>query len=136
MALINGVNYSWNNVSLILFGTPIVGIMSISYKRKQKKENNYGAGPEPISRGYGMKEYEGEIELYLDTWKQIIAASPNRDPFQIPFFDIPVSFSGEGVTTTKDTLRACEFTEEGMDTKSGDTKITIKIPLIIGGIDR
>jgi hypothetical protein len=134
--LINGINYSWANVSVVLFGTPVVGILAIDYKRKQKKENNYGAGNEPVSRGYGMKEYEGSIELYTDTWKAIIAASPNRDPMQIVPFDIPVVFGGTGVLTTKDVLRAVEFLEDPLETKTGDTKITVKIPLIIGGIDR
>lgn len=134
--LINGVNYSWSNIGVILFGTPVVGILSISYKRKQKKDNNYGAGAEPISRGYGQKEYEGELELYTDVWKQIIAASPNRDPTQIPPFDIPVSFSGTGVQVDKDVLRAVEFLEDPLESKTGDTKLTVKIPLILGGIDR
>jgi hypothetical protein len=134
--LINGVNYSWSNIGVILFGTPVVGILSITYKRKQKKDNNYGAGVEPISRGYGQKEYEGEIELYTDVWKQIIAASPNRDPTQIPPFDIPVSFSGTGVQVDKDVLRAVEFLEDPLEGKTGDTKLTVKIPLILGGIDR
>jgi hypothetical protein len=59
-----------------------------------------------------MKEYEGSIELYTDTWKAIIAASPNRDPMQIVPFDIPVVFGGTGVLTTKDVLRAVEFLED------------------------
>lgn len=134
--LINGIAYSWGNASIILFGTPIIGILAIDYKIKQKKENNYGAGFEPVSRGYGMKEYEGSIEIYMEVWKGIIASSPNRDPLQIPPFDIPVTFGGTGLITTKDVLRACEFMENHLETKSGDTKLTVKIPLIIGGIDR
>lgn len=134
--IVNGVNYSWSNVSVILFGTPVIGILAINYKRKQKKDNNYGAGPQPVSRGYGNYEYEGDIELYVDTWKAIIASSPNRDPLQIGPFDIPVTFTGTGVTTTKDVLRAVEFLEDPLESKSGDTKLTVKIPLIIGGIDR
>ncbi len=134
--LINGITYSWANISVILFGVPVTGIVSIEYNRKQKKENNYGAGTEPVNRGYGAKEYDGAIELYTDTWKAIIAASPNRDPLQIPFFDIPVSFAGEGVAATTDILRAVEFLEDPLTSKQGDTKITVKIPLIIGGIDR
>jgi hypothetical protein len=134
--LVNGVNYSWGNIGVVLFGTPVIGILSIDYKRKQKKENNYGAGNEPVSRGYGMKEYEGSIELYVDTWKAIISSSPNRDPLQIGPFDIPVTFGGTGVLTNKDVLRAVEFLEDPLETKSGDTKLTVKIPLIIGGIDR
>lgn len=121
---------------MILFGTPVVGILAINYKRKQKKDNNYGAGSQPVSRGYGNYEYEGDIELYTDTWKGIIAASPNRDPLKIPFFDIPITFSGDGVSTTRDVLRAVEFLEDPLESKSGDTKLTVKIPLIIGGIDR
>ena len=95
--LINGVNYSWANVKLVLFGVPVVGITQIEYKRKQKKENNYGFGLEPVSRGYGNKEYEGKITLYRDEWNAIIAAAPNRDPLDIPWFDIQVSFAGSRV---------------------------------------
>lgn len=134
--LVNGVNYSWGNISVVLFGTPVVGILSIEYKRKQKKENNYGAGFEPISRGYGMKEYEGSIELYTDTWKSIISSAPNRDPLQIAPFTIPVTFGGTGVLTNKDVLLAVEFLEDPLESKTGDTKLTVKIPLIIGGIQR
>lgn len=42
--LINGINYDWGSVSVILFGTPVVGITKITYKSKQDKVNNYGAG--------------------------------------------------------------------------------------------
>lgn len=134
--LINGINYSWANISIVLFGTPVVGVTAISYKRKQTKDNNYGAGTEPVSRGYGNREYEGSIELYLDTWKGIIAASPERDPTKIAPFDIPVVYGGTGVLTTKDVLRAVEFLEDPLDAKSGDTKLLVTIPLIIAGITR
>jgi len=133
--LINGVNYSWANVKLVLFGVPVVGITQIEYKRKQKKENNYGMGVEPISRGYGNKEYEGKIVLYREEWNAIIAAAPSRDPLDIPFFDIQVTFSGARVTASQDTLRACEFLEDPFTVGQGDTKIMVEIPLIIGMID-
>lgn len=135
-ALVNGINYSYSNISVILFGTPVVGILSIEYTRKQKKENNYGAGNQPVSRGYGNYEYEGSIELYTDTWKGIINSSPGRDPLKIAPFDIPITFGGTGVLTTKDVLRAVEFMSDPLEGKSGDTKLTVKIPLIIGGIER
>lgn len=134
--IINGINYAWANISLNLLGVPIIGILAINYKTKQEKKNNYGAGQQPVSRGYGNYEYEGSIELYMDTWKSIIDAAPGRNPMKIPPFDIPVVYSGDGVQASTDVLRACEFIESGLDTKSGDTKITIKIPLIIGSIDQ
>ena len=134
--LINGINYSWANITLNLFGVPVVGITKIEYKRKQKKENNYGAGSQPVSRGYGNYEYEGSIELYVDEWKRIIAASPDRDPLQIAPFDIQVTFSGRGITAEKDVLRSCEFTEDPLTASQGDTKLMVSIPLIIGLIDK
>lgn len=135
--LINGVNYSWANVKLILFGVPVVGITKISYKTKQKKENQYGAGYEPVSRGYGNKEYEGTIEIYTDELKNIIASAPNRDLMAIPPFNIDVVFEdANGGFLTQDKLQMCEFTEEGMEASQGDTKLLVSLPLVIGKIVR
>lgn len=105
--LVNGINYSWANVKLVLFGVPVVGITKIEYKSKQKKDNNYGMGAVAVSRGYGNKEYEAKITLYRDEWNAIIAAAPNRDPNDVEPFDIQVSFSGARVSTTTDVLQAC-----------------------------
>lgn len=134
--LINGINYSWANISFILFGVPLIGITSINYKRKMEKKNNWGAGQQPVSRGYGNYDYEGDIEVYLDLWKNIISQAPNRDPLQIQPFDIPVTYSGTGISTAKDVLRGVEFMEDPLESKSGDTRILVKIPLIIAAIDR
>ena len=52
--LINGINYAWANVKVIILGVPVVGITKIDYKIKQKKENQYGAGYEPVSSGVAI----------------------------------------------------------------------------------
>lgn len=134
--IINGINYDWASISFVLFGVPITQITKISYSRKQKKENNYGAGYNPVSRGYGNIEYEASIEIYQDQWMQIIALAPNNDPLQIPPFDIPVIFANTGGTPVKDVLRSCEFTEDAMTASQGETKLMITIPLIPAQIDR
>lgn len=135
-SLINGVNYSWSQIKFVLFGVPVAGIVNISYNVKQEKTNNYGAGSEPVSRGYGRKSYEGSIEIYLDEWKRVIAAAPSRDPLDIPMFPIQVLYGNSALTATQDTLLNCEFMENPFDAKEGDTKMTVKIPLIIGKITR
>lgn len=134
--LVNGINYSFANVTLVLFGVPVIGFTKINYKRKQKKENNYGFGINPVSRGYGNVENEGSIEIYTDEWKRIIAASPDRDPLSIPPFDIAVIFGGSRVTADKDILRSCEFMEDPLSADQGATKLMVTIPLIIGSIER
>ena len=133
--LINGVNYSWANIKLVLFGVPVVGITKIEYSKKQKKENNYGMGTEPVSRGYGNNEYEGKITLYRDEWNKIIAAAPTKNPMDIDFFDIQVVYAGTRVAPVIDVLRSCEFMEDVLSVGQGDTKIMVEIPIIIGAID-
>jgi hypothetical protein len=135
--LINGINYAWAGVKVVLFGVPIVGITSIEYNAKQKKENNYGIGVEPVSRGYGNVEYDGSIEIYVDEWKRIIESSPNRNPLAITPFDIQVLYGSNAIAPDQvDVLKSVEFMENPLTAKQGDTKLTVKIPLIIGAIVR
>lgn len=133
--LINGTSYSWANIKLVLFGVPVIGITSIDYKKSQKKENNYGMGTEPISRGYGNSEYEGKITLYREEWMKIVLAAPTKDPLAIAPFDIQVNFGGERVQASLDVLKSCEFLEDPFTVKQGDTKIMIELPLIIAAIE-
>ncbi|MES2382604.1 MAG: hypothetical protein V4538_16265 [Bacteroidota bacterium] len=134
MALVNGINYAWVNITLVLFGVPVKGITKISYKKKKEKTNNYGAGGEPVSRGIGRSEYEASIELYRDEWQRIINVSPTKDPLDIPAFDIPIVFGGSRVTAQTDILQSCEFLEDAFDVSEGDTSIKITVPIIIAGI--
>lgn len=132
--LVNGVNYSWAHISFVVFGRVIKGITEIAYDKDRKKENSYGGGDEPISRGYGNVEYTASITLFRDEWLGIIAVSPNNDPTQIPAFDIPVVFGGSRITAQTDVLQACEFTKDSMKAAQGETKLLVTIPLLIAGV--
>lgn len=139
VSIIDGPAIGWGNIEFVLFGNPVRQITKIEFKRSQKKENHYGSGYYPMRRGYGQVEYTGSIELYIDQWKRIIAESPQRDPFLIQPFDITIVYTVKSTnipTGQVDILRECEFTEDSMSTASGDTKILVSVPLIIGGIDR
>ena len=133
--LINGINYSWSNVKFNIFGVPMVGITDIEYDITQKKENNYGAGTNPVSRGYGNREYKGSITIYRDEWQRIIDAQTNKDPLAIPPFDIQVLFGGSSISFRQDSLRSCEFMNDPFTAKQGDNKLMVKIDLIIGFIE-
>lgn len=133
--LINGVAYGWGNITLVLFGVPVVGITKIKYNAKQNKENLMGAGYKPVARGYGNYEYEGEIEIYTEEWQRIIAAAPGRDPLAIDWFDVQIVFVSTKIATpTVHTLKNVEFMENPLESSQGDTSIKITIPLIIGEI--
>ena len=132
----NGINYAWGGITPIMFGTIPIGFTKITYNETQVKENKYGWGNKPISRGHGNFEYTGEVEMYLDEWKQIISSSPDRNPLNIPPFDITVMFGTSAQNLTKDQLLYVEFTENPLDAKQGDSALIVKIPIIIGDIKR
>ena len=134
--MINGINYDWGSISFVMFGVTVIGITKINYDKKQLKKNNYGAGYQPISRGYGQIEPNAEIEIYTDELKAIIAAAPNRELLAIPPFDIQVVFGGPGVQADKDVLRYCEFTADSLKAAANDTKLLVTLPLVVGAIER
>lgn len=131
--LINGESYSWTNIDLPLFGQIVEGIKEISYKKKQEKTNNYGRGTKAVSRGRGKEECEASITLEMKEteWLKLKAAG---SLLKVRPFHIPVVFSGDGIVMTTHILKYVEFTEIGIETKSGDTFIDVKLPLIVADI--
>lgn len=134
--LINGINYSWVDITVVVFGVPLTQITSIEYKRKREKKNNYGAGPEPVSRGKGNYEYEGSVTLYMDVIQQILATSPGFSILEIPPFSIIVEFSGDGVPLSTHTLDNVEWTEDPLEGKQGDTSLLCKLPFVFAGLNK
>lgn len=131
--LINGEAYAWTHIDFPVFGQVMQGITEINYMKKQEKTNNYGRGNKPVSRGRGKIEPEASItvEMKEAEWLKIKAAG---SLLNVRPFDVPVVFSGDGIVMTTHILKDVEFTEVGIDTKSGDTVIYVKLPLIISDV--
>jgi hypothetical protein len=134
--LVNGVQYGWVNLNNIAFGVPVIGILGIKWRRKQVKENQYGAGNDAIARTYGNITYEGSITVYKDWWKSVCDAAPNKDPLQIAPFDWTIAYGNGNVAAATETLKNVEFLEDGLDANQGDTKLTIEIPFTWAGLAR
>lgn len=133
-SLINGVSRSWSSITFIYLGIPIIGITNIEYGKKQEKEDLYGAGSEPTSRGYGNTIYEpGKITLYREEWEKIIQAAPFKDPTKIPASDAIVLFT-DVRGGAKDTLGAVEFLNDPFKSKQGDRSIMIDLEFIYASI--
>jgi hypothetical protein len=134
----NGINYSWGDIKLVLFGRVVTGITAISYKVKQTKENNYGQGEEPISRGYGNREYEASIDLFIDELRSIKASAQaaGLDLLSLGPVDVPVIYGNSRTQRLgTDILKSLEFLEDPMSGKQGDTKMIVTVPVIIAGIE-
>lgn len=136
--LINGISYSWGDISVQLVGvgpiSPIIGITAIDYKEEQNMTNNPGAGNFPVSQGYGEFKYSGSIELYREELVSLqnIAALNKIQTF-LPF-SITVTYGNATQALTTDVLQSCIFMENIMSAKVNDTRLTTKINLLIGNI--
>lgn len=134
--LINGEAYSWSQISLVLLGTPVVGITNVSYTEEQEMEENYGAGNRPVSRGYGKITTEGSITLYMTEVEALQDAVSSGRLQDIPEFDIVVSYIPNDSNRTKThILRNCRFKNNGREIDQGATNITTELSLMISHID-
>lgn len=132
--LVNGVNYSWSNVTFMAYAVPFVGITEINYEKKQKVDLNYGSGTLPVSEGEGNEETTGDITLYLDEWNKLIAAATGNNPIAIPRSDMQVVFGGSRISQKVDVLKAVRFMNDPVQVKQGDGKILVKITLSIADL--
>jgi len=136
--LINGNEYAWGDVQVVLPGKniPIDGIAGFEYGGKQDKPNIYGRGFKPVSRGRGKIEYSGKITILQSEFEELVKAiTGKKDPLFLPPFPITVSYAPEGGVITTDKLKSVEFTEWKKSMKTGDPNMEIELPITIGDIE-
>lgn len=128
--LINGTAYAWSQIAVNIFNTTIAGITAISYEDTQEMEDNYGAGNQPVSRGYGKKTYKASMTLEMAEVESLQQAAPNGSLQSIPEFDIVVSYLPEGGVIRNHTLHNCRFKTNKRDVKTGDMKVDVELELM------
>lgn len=134
--LVNGTRHSWASIRVNVLGRTVEGISAIEYEDKVAKENNYGSGSFPVSRGRGNYEATAKITLHayeVDAIQKSIGKG-NR-LMNIPAFDITVSYLEEGNDKLiTHVIRNCEFTNNKRGVSQGDTKSEVELELITSHI--
>ena len=139
---INGRNYDWEDIHVILPHGEAVGITEIKYTDGQTIEARCGRGAVP--RGYGRGNYEasGSFVLDRDEWellKKALTGSGgiyDHDPFTIV-----VAYANNDMGNVVDTLKSCKITKfDGGGAAQGDTnasplscEFTILEPILWNG---
>jgi hypothetical protein len=133
--MINGVVHSWANLVVAITGVPVTGIKKISYKDEQEIEEVYGAGQDPVGRGYGRIKCTGSITLERGEVEALRAASPTGRLQDIPPFPITSQFlpvNGQKIVTHR--LLNVQFKNDGVEVSEGDTSNYTEFELAIGKI--
>ncbi|OBW40808.1 hypothetical protein AB670_02759 [Chryseobacterium sp. MOF25P] len=132
--LINGREYGWADIVVTIGGVPVTGIRAVKYDEEMEKENIYGAGRNPVSRGYGRVKSTASITLLFGTIVALRAKAPKGQLFRIAPFSITISYQPEAGPIVTHILKNAEFKKSTFDWKEGDMSKEIELELIISHI--
>ena len=141
---INGRQYDWEDVHVILPSGEAVGITEIKYEDGQAVEARYGRGATP--RGYGRGNYEasGSMTLDRDEWERLkLALTGNGGGiYDHAPFTVVVAYANNDMGHVVDTLKGCKISKfSGGGGSQGDDNVspmscefTILEPILWDGV--
>lgn len=132
--LINGRAYDFTQILVKILGAPVASVSAISYTEEQTKENNFGAGSRPVSRGQGAINASGSITLSMNDIEAIRDVALDGSLLKIEPFDIQVSYLNAQKVVTH-VLKNCEFTDDGTEASQDDKDIKRSYNLVISHIN-
>ncbi|MDR0829845.1 MAG: hypothetical protein LBN95_07020 [Prevotellaceae bacterium] len=136
MATINGKQYEWADIDIVVGGMHVSTQQAISYKRAIEKTAIYGKGRQPIAIQKGNASYEGKISLLQGELEamEIAATAAGSDLLEISF-DIVVGYIDDA-TVSYDYIRGAQFTEYEKGMSQGDANMVIELPFTALGIGK
>jgi hypothetical protein len=130
MAIINGRQYEFADLTLVIGGRDVSGFRGIKYSSKQEKEVLYGKGNKGLSIQKGNFSHEGEISITqseLETLKALGSGSVlNLNLNAVVCYGNPAK--GDALITDK--IYGIQFTEEAKELKQGDKFMEVTLPFI------
>lgn len=135
MAIVNGRQYEFADISVVMGGRDVVGLRGIKYSSKQEKEVLYGKGNKPLSIQKGNISFEGEITITqseLETLMLLGKSTGKRTSVLNLNLNIVVCYGNptQGEVMMIDKLYGVQFTEESKELKQGDKNMEVTLPFI------
>lgn len=136
MAIINGREYEWADVTVIGAGRDIIGVLGVEYSEKQEKELLYGKGNKATGIQKGNKSCEGSLKVRQSELEGLEDLSASHSILDLQI-NLAVSYGdpGTGTPMRTDKLYNVQFTEQKKGINQGDKKQEIDLPFICTEID-
>lgn len=128
---VNGVEYSWGDIQIMLPGSniPVEGVTGIEYTEKQEKAAIHARGFKPHKIGRGKKEYSGSVSILQSEFEGMIQSlPPGKSLTDLAPSVITISYAPEGGQMVTDQCIAVDFSEVKKGMKTGDTHQIIDLP--------
>ncbi len=133
MIRINGKEYAWGDVQVVMWGRNVVGLRGIDYKVKKDKQPLYGMGRTAKSIQHGKRSVEGTVTLTQSEFIAMNRAAQQKgykDLLDVEV-DIVVSYIPEDSTAiTIDQIFSASFSELPAGMKEGDLNSEHAIPFV------
>ena len=116
---INGKQYDWEDITIMLPNGVAVGITEINYSDERPVEPRYGRGAVP--RGYGRKNYKATGSMTLDRDEaSLLQAALGGSFYKGKPFPIVVSYANDDQAPVVDLLPDVKITKTDTSAKQDD----------------
>jgi len=132
---INGREYEWADISLVVGGIPMVGFRKVSYKQSREKEQLFAKGRKAHSIQAGNESVTGSLSFTQSQLEALeLATGGNLLDAKV---DIVVSYGAEmnassvaSAVISTDVIVGAEFTEYEKGMSQGDKFMEIEMPFL------
>lgn len=135
---INGKEYAWGDIQVILWGRPVVGLKGIDYKLTKTKEVLHGAGRTGKGIQHGQRSASGSITLTQSELEAMNRAAKSKGYKDILDVDLNIIVSyipEDSVAITVDEIVCASFSEIPKGMKAGDMNSEHAMPFVALDID-
>lgn len=135
--MINGFEYAWEDVKVIIPGSvlPEDGVVAIKYKYAKEHTNIHARGAKAISMGRGKETPTASVTLLQSTVEKMISGlPPGKNLTHMAPFTITVAYAPTGGTFVIDHLLYCRVMDFEKGMKTGDGNMTVDCELAVGDI--
>lgn len=135
LPLINGKSYEHADITCIILGVPIIGITSVEYGENANITEIFTTGRFATNRIHGKIEATAKITLLMEEVMNILTVAPKGRIYDIPEFDIIVSFTDASLIPVVHKIKNCRFKNNNIKSATGDDAIVVDIDLACSNID-
>lgn len=134
-ALVNGVGYSWVDISVNILGRTLEGIVSLNSAYSRLKENTKGRGKKAVERVRGSEDFVCSMGV---TKKESAAIQNSLPPgtklTDIKPFPIIITTVNDENLPIVESWVMCEFTGKTSNYESSQLGLVDELELIVGDI--
>ena len=135
--MINGFSYAFEDMQIILPGSPIPrdGVKAIEYGYSKEHTNVYGRGSKPVEMGRGKEEPSCKVTILQSLFEEMQAGLlPGKTLVHISPFTITVAYAPEGGEVTVDHILFSRVKSFKKGMKNGDGSMDVELEIVPGDI--